>query len=165
MVSPFSLSTGNELELRTKLKSLPAEHQGSEATEQPMSVWSKAFFLRLNNETPNPKNRVNTPAEISPRNIPQIFPPQISSVLLGSFTTLKHQCFYSIFSMSTLSDLNILWDWATSALVYETHSGIYEECSHIPHSFNPQPVLWGRWKRTVGIRITPIIGMQDIIVL
>ena len=76
MVSPFSLSTGNELELRTTLTSLPAEHQGSEATEQPMSVWSKAFFLRLNNETPNPKNRVNTPAEISPRNIPQIFPPK-----------------------------------------------------------------------------------------
>ena len=36
--SLFSLSTGNELALRIKLKSLPAEHQGSEATKQPMSV-------------------------------------------------------------------------------------------------------------------------------
>jgi len=34
----FSLSTGNELALRIKLKSLPIGHQGAEATKQPMSV-------------------------------------------------------------------------------------------------------------------------------
>ena len=172
--SLLSLSTGNDLALRTKLKSLPAEYQGTEATNQPMSVSSKAFFrgsvMRLQIPRIGLMHQQKYPPVISPRypNILQIsprnFPQKYPVCYLEASRLWSTSAFYSIFSVSTLSDLNILWDWATLALVYETHSRIYEKCSHIPYSFNPQPALWGRWKRTVGIRTMPITGTQDIIV-
>lgn len=127
-----SLSTGNELELRTKLKSLPAEHQGSEATKQPMSVWSKAFFwgsiMKLQIPRIGLTHQQKYPPDISP---------EISSVLLGSFTTLKHQCLQHFQHVYPFWPQHFVRLGNFSISVYETHQKLWR----MPHTYHTHLIL------------------------